>query len=206
MVRTSRRREVFKFQEVPRIRAKNHDGAGLAWMGGTMSCRLTGSRTQRAGLFLRNVREQPHEPSPQDRPPDGALVLCAVPGAATRLDVPLPVDHQPQCLQILEIDVNRPGRMIATVRAEATTKLLFQSCAFLAAFLDFNSVERRHLPSIPSPASDTSCRNRNYDRRFTILQPWDPLTLEIHRAPRNNDPARARSAPPFHSSSPGGRS
>lgn len=108
-VRTSRQREVFGFQEGPRIRAKNHDGAGLAWMGGTISCRLTGPRTQRADLFLRNVREQPHEPSPQDCPPDGALVLRTVPGAATRLDVPLPVNHQPQRLQVLEIDVNRPG-------------------------------------------------------------------------------------------------
>jgi hypothetical protein len=141
----------------------------------------TPARRERHLLF-RHVGEQTHEPRPQNGQANRALVLGAVPRPATRLDMPLPVNHQSQGLQVLEVDVDRAGRMIAPVRAESAAKFLLEPCTLLATLLDLDSVQCRHIRSILSPRI-----GHLLTKSKLLLSAAELATLEIRRTPYHND-------------------
>ncbi len=77
-------------------------------------------------MFAVDVRQQSDEPRAVHSPADGVLVFGARSGTLAAQDVAIAAEHHLQGPQILVVDIHRPGRTIATVRAKSAFQLSLQ--------------------------------------------------------------------------------
>ena len=122
-----------------------------------MNSAISAESVRPTGLILGNVCEQSNEPRPQHGLTHRSLVFGTVPRATPRQNVTFPIDHRSQGAHVLEIDIDRPGGVVASVRTKTTTKFLLQSRPFFPQLLDVSSVQCRHTVGTFRPLEIIAC-------------------------------------------------